>query len=933
MMRQSVTPSSENVTGGRAQYMIKATTLIAPLVIGTILACAAATLAAAGPAFPLKPSANGRYLVDSTGQPFFYHADTVWVLPRKASLSVAEEYLDRRVKDGFTAVHFHTVSKEAGSVKNINGDEPFTPLNDILRPNPAYWAHLDSILAAAEKRGLLVSLSALWIRWGGTDREGWRSELTEQNARAYGQFLGARYTSRNNILWIVGGDANPGEKRAAVSLLAMGIKDKAPHHLITVHNSPEHSSAAFFGHEAWLDLNAAYTYREVHPPVLAEWNRPGAPRPIFLIESGYEDEGNDGRGGATFRVRRQAYGAILSGALMGHAYGHGQLWRFSDKWRETLDDVGSKQMRFVKELFASHAWWKLEPDQFNELVFHGRSKPGDDDYVTAARATDGSFALAYLPKSRTIHVDLGRFPAPVKAAWFDPTDGRLHSVEPSPLENHGARTFSPPEKNAAGGSDWILTLQVASASANTAIPAPGSRLMDKTIEGGRVGTLATGPLRVHPTNPRYFTDDAGKAIFLTGSHTWDSLQDWGAPTPNFDYPAYLDLLSGQGHNFIRLWIWESTGGNPSRPRAATPMPWLRTGDGKAMDGAPKFDLSQFNDAFFERLRARVMAARDRGIYVSIMLFQQYFNLRTHPFAASNNVNGLSADLNGDGDGREIHTLGHPAALACQEAFVRKVVDAVNDLDNVLYEIGNEFERDTIEWQYHMINLIHSYEREKSRQHPVGMTSTGRSGTAPPRITNAELFASPADWISPHNERGQNYATDPPAANGRKIVLADSDHLEGILGATDAATYRRWSWKCLFRGVQPILMDAIQNGIPGWEKETWNQTSNPAFPAAREAMGRVRAYAERLELAALVPHNDLASTRYCLADRGKEYVVFLPEGGEATVDLSAASGKLTVEWYRVEDGKSRAGDDIAGGKEIKLASPWFGHDVVLRLVRK
>ena len=36
---------------------------------------------------------------------------------------------------------------------------------------------------------------------------------------------------------------------------------------------------------------------------------------------------------------------------------------------------------------------------------------------------------------------------------------------------------------------------------------------------------ATGPLRVHPTNPRYFTDDGNKAIYLTGSHTWSNLQD------------------------------------------------------------------------------------------------------------------------------------------------------------------------------------------------------------------------------------------------------------------------------------------------------------------------------------------------------------------------------------------------------------------------
>ncbi len=62
-----------------------------------------------------------------------------------------------------------------------------------------------------------------------------------------------------------------------------------------------------------------------------------------------------------------------------------------------------------------------------------------------------------------------------------------------------------------------------------------------------------GPLRVHPTNPRYFADARGRAVYLTGSHTWTSLQDRGAPAPRaFDYEAYLRLLETHGHNFIRL---------------------------------------------------------------------------------------------------------------------------------------------------------------------------------------------------------------------------------------------------------------------------------------------------------------------------------------------------------------------------------------------
>jgi len=34
-----------------------------------------------------------------------------------------------------------------------------------------------------------------------------------------------------------------------------------------------------------------------------------------------------------------------------------------------------------------------------------------------------------------------------------------------------------------------------------------------------------GPLRKCASNRRYFTDESGEAIFLTGSHVWTSLQD------------------------------------------------------------------------------------------------------------------------------------------------------------------------------------------------------------------------------------------------------------------------------------------------------------------------------------------------------------------------------------------------------------------------
>src|SRR5438309_2776275 len=270
---------------------------------------------------------------------------------------------------------------------------------------------------------------------------------------------------------------------------------------------------------------------------------------------------------------------------------------------------------------------------------------------------------------------------------------------------------------------------------------------------------ARGPLRVHPTNPRYFTDGSGKAIFLAGSHTWGNLQDYTyaerPSPPPFDFGAYLAFLKAHNRNCFRLWAWEGAF-NPSPAQTTTrydPMPYERPGPGTALDGKPKFDLTRFDPAYFDRMRARVLAARDQGIYVIVMLFQGFSvegkgNLggdpwQGHPLNPRNNMNGI-APSGQPGGGHEAHTLSNPAITACQEAYVRKVIDTVNGLDNVLYEITNEDTGGAANnaWQTHMIRLVQDHEAARGRRHPVGMTRQYPGGD------DGALLQSPADWISP-----------------------------------------------------------------------------------------------------------------------------------------------------------------------------------------
>lgn len=56
--------------------------------------------------------------------------------------------------------------------------------------------------------------------------------------------------------------------------------------------------------------------------------------------------------------------------------------------------------------------------------------------------------------------NLAKLSGPAAARWFDPTSGELKAIEGAPLPSTGSREFTPPGKNAAGESDWVLVLEV-----------------------------------------------------------------------------------------------------------------------------------------------------------------------------------------------------------------------------------------------------------------------------------------------------------------------------------------------------------------------------------------------------------------------------------------------------------------------------------------
>lgn len=447
--------------------------------------------------------------------------------------------------------------------------------------------------------------------------------------------------------------------------------------------------------------------------------------------------------------------------------------------------------------------------------------------------------------------------------------------------------------------------------------------------GRHSSSTAVGPLTVCAANPRYLARPDGTPVYLSGSHTWAVVQDGGPewPPAPLDWERFLARIVEYGHTFVRLWTWE-------HPRWASwwkgdyyfdPVPWERTGPGTAQDGRARFDLTRVNGAWIERLRHRVATALDAGIYVSVMLFQGWSAgpkpepwvgcdnpWRSHPFHRENNVNSVDGSTQDEAGHDALHTLSCTAVVELQERFVKVVIDAVNEFPNVLYEIGNEHDgsAENASWQYHMIDVVHGYERaEKPLQHPVLMSSQW------PDPDNRALLESPAEVIGPFAWRGQDderWEYEPPSRHTGKVVFLDTDHLWGVGGTVD------WVWRSFTRGYQPLYMDP-------WGFDHMDPLAPAGSEDVRRALGAACRLAAELDLSTMLPRPDVVSTGFALYDGERIALLYQPYEDRMCVDLDRSLEGATVDWRDLVDDSKRAEGAIrlTGRSSGLLSPPWPG----------
>ena len=254
-------------------------------------------------------------------------------------------------------------------------------------------------------------------------------------------------------MWVAGGDYNPPDPAKQWNIHT-GIRSVRTSDLMTAHGGRNTEAYTVWNGQAGFNLNNIYcgTDGVSYDDAAAAYAR-GGPTPFFLIEGAYGNAQTDAQ------CRLQVYQALLSGAC-GHFFGTFPLWGFGEPnvnggigagaaLRDYLGTPLTLQMGYVKALFTAYSWHQLVPRTDASLVTSGLGS--GTGRICPARASDGSFAMVWVPGTSGITVNMAALaPSNVRVRWFRATTGTYTSV--GTFANSGSRTFTPP------GAESVLVL-------------------------------------------------------------------------------------------------------------------------------------------------------------------------------------------------------------------------------------------------------------------------------------------------------------------------------------------------------------------------------------------------------------------------------------------------------------------------------------------
>lgn len=417
---------------------------------------------------------------------------------------------------------------------------------------------------------------------------------------------------------------------------------------------------------------------------------------------------------------------------------------------------------------------------------------------------------------------------------------------------------------------------------------------------------------------QWFWQFKGKPLMLLGASSDDNLFQW----PSEMLIPHLDSMKSVGANYVR----NTMSDRQDKKFEYYPFKKLDTG---------KYDMNQWNEAYWKRFEFFLKETAKRNIIVQIEVWDRFDysrnNWPSHPYRPQNNINYSEeeSDLASDyplhpGQNKQPFFFTTPlqqdnkVVLKYQKRFVEKMLSYSLDFDHVLYCMDNETSAEE-QWGIYWAELILAIAKEEGKEICVtemwdnwNLTTEQHKRT----FDHPERYVF-CDVSQNNQQKGQKHwdnfqwvrtylSTKPRPLNTVKTYGLDG----GVHGITKDGL-ERW-WRHVIGGAASARFHRPDSGLG------LSELSMASVKAVRELEKTVKLWE-------LLPGNELLSSReeneaYLSSKTGETYILFFTNGGEVSLDLSAAKSGFKLKWMDIRKGNWASESKIKGGEKVSIKAP-------------